>query len=69
MPDDVRPSARAPRDRRVILLVGALVVAILAINLVSAVVPGMDGALASLPIVVLLLVVGTLLVLVRSLRR
>ena len=69
VPDDVGPSARAPRDRRVVLLVAALVVAILAINLVSALVPGLDGALASLPVVVLLLVVGTLLILGRSLRR
>ena len=47
---------------------GLLVVAILAINVVSALVPGIDGALASLPIVVLILVVGTVLVLARSLR-
>ena len=33
-----------------------LVVVVLAINVISAIVPGMDGALASLPIVVLLLV-------------
>jgi len=69
VPDDVGPSARAPRDRRVLLLVAAMVVAILAINLVSALVPGMDGVLASLPVVVLILVAGTLLMLGRSLRR
>ena len=58
-----------PRDRRVVLLVAALVLAVLAINVVSALVPGFGGVLASLPIVVLLLLVGTLLILARSLRR
>jgi hypothetical protein len=46
-----------------------LVVAILAIDVISALVPGVDGALASLPVVVLILVVGTLLILARTLRR
>ena len=58
-----------PRDRRVVLVIGLLVVAILGINVVSALVPGIDGALASLPIVVLILVAGTVLILARSLRR
>ena len=61
--------AGAPRDRRVLLLLGALVVAVLAINVASAAVPGMDGALASMPIVVLILVIGTIVVLGRSIRR
>ena len=61
--------AGAPRDRRVLLLLGALVVAVLAINVVSAAVPGMDGALASMPIVVLILVIGTIVVMGRSMRR
>ena len=61
--------AGAPRDRRVVLLLGALVVAVLAINVVSAAVPGMDGALASMPIVGLILVIGTIVVLGRSMRR
>jgi len=60
---------RAPRDRRVVLVIGVLVVAILVINVISALVPGLDGALASLPVVVLILVVGTLVILVRTLRR
>ena len=47
----------------------ALVVGILLINLVSALVPGVDGALASLPVVVLILVGGTALILLRTLRR
>jgi hypothetical protein len=62
-------SGGAPRDRRVILIVASLVVALLAVNVVSALVPGMDGALASLPIVVVVLVVGTLVILARTLRR
>jgi len=60
---------RTPTDRRVILVVAALVVAVLAVNLFSAFVPGMDGALASLPIVVLALAAGTVLVLAGALRR
>jgi hypothetical protein len=56
-------------DRRVVGLIGALVAIVLVLNLVSAFVPGMDGVLASVPVVVLLLVGGTLLVLLRSLRR
>lgn len=51
------------------LLVAALVMAVLATNVVSALLPGIDGILASLPVVVLVLVIGTLLVLVRSVRR
>lgn len=60
---------RAPRDRRVVLVIAVLVIAILVINVVSALVPGMDGALASMPIVVAILVGGTLVILVRALRR
>jgi hypothetical protein len=60
---------RAPRDRRVVLVIALLVIAILVINVVSALVPGMDGALASMPIVVAILVGGTLVILVRALRR
>jgi hypothetical protein len=60
---------RAPRDRRVVLLLGALVAAVLIVNVVSAMVPGMDGALASMPIVVLILIVVTVVVLGRSIRR
>ena len=62
-------SEGAPRDRRVVLVIGALVAVILVVNIISALVPGIDGALASLPIVMLILVVGTALILARSLRR
>jgi len=57
----------SPRDRRVALLVAVLVIAVLVVSIVSALIPGFDGALASLPIVVLLLLVGTVLLLARSL--
>ena len=50
------------------LLLALLVVMVLVINVVSAIVPGMDGALASMPIVVLFLVGVTLLVLYRAMR-
>ena len=60
---------RAPRDRRVVLVIGLLVAAILVINVISALIPGFDGALASMPVVVLILVVGTVVILVRTLRR
>jgi hypothetical protein len=56
-------------DRRVAMLIALLVVAVLVLNVISAIVPGMDGALASAPIIVGLLVVGTLLVLARAVRR
>jgi len=61
-------SGHSPRDRRVLLLMLLLTGLVLALNVVSAVVPGMDAALATLPIVVLLLVVGTAVVLGRALR-
>jgi hypothetical protein len=62
------PPQEAPRDRRVALVIGLLVAAILVINVVSAIIPGMDGALASMPIVVAILVGGTIVILVRALR-
>lgn len=56
-------------DRRVVGLIALLVVVVLVLNVVSAFVPGMDGALASAPVVVAILVGGTVLVLGRALRR
>jgi hypothetical protein len=58
----------APRDRRVVLTIVLLVVGLLLASLVSALVPGIDATLAALPVVVVLLVVGTVLVLARSWR-
>lgn len=60
---------RGPRARTVILLVATLVAAVLGVNLLSALIPGLDGVLASLPLVVLVLVGGTTVVLGRALRR
>jgi hypothetical protein len=56
-------------DRRVVFLLGLLVVGILVASLVSALVPGLDRLLAGWPIVMVVLVVGTIWVLARSLRR
>jgi hypothetical protein len=56
-------------DRRVVTLIGLLVVVVLVLNVLSAVVPGMDGVLAAVPIVVAILIGGTLLVLARAVRR
>jgi len=55
--------------RTVVLLVAALVAAVLGANLLSALIPGLDGAMASMPLVVLVLVGGTTVVLGRTLRR
>ncbi len=60
---------RGPRTRTVVLLVAALVAAVLGANLLSALIPGLDGALASVPLIVLILVGGTTVVLGRTLRR
>ena len=59
----------APRDRRVMLLLALVVTVILALNVASALVPGMDGLLASVPVIVAILVGGTVVVLVETLRR
>jgi hypothetical protein len=59
----------APGDRRVILLLALVVAFILALNVASALVPGMDGLLASVPVIVAILVGGTVVVLLGTLRR
>ena len=59
---------QSPRDRRVLLIVAAIVVALLAASLVSALVPGIDATLATVPLVIVVLVIGTVLVLLRSVR-
>lgn len=58
----------APRDRRVVLIVGALVVVVLAAGVISALVPGLDATFAAVPVVIAVLVIGTVVVLGRSLR-
>jgi len=57
------------RDRDVLLLMAGLVAAVLATNVLSAVIPGMDAALARAPILVLLLLGGTAVVLAGVIRR
>lgn len=57
------------RDRDVLLLMAGLVVGVLALNVSSAAIPGMDAILARAPILVLLLLGGTGLVLMRAIRR
>lgn len=58
----------APRDRIVVFIIVTLVVALLALSVLSALIPGIDGTLAAAPLVIIMLVVGTVLVLARSLR-
>ncbi len=58
----------APRDRRVFLIIGALVLGLLAFSVISALIPDIDATLAAVPVVVVVLVVGTVLILARSLR-
>lgn len=58
----------APRDRRVFLIIGALVIGLLAFSVISALIPDIDGTLAAVPLVIVLLVVGTVFVLARALR-
>ena len=60
--------AGAPRDRRVFLIIGVIVVGLLAFSVVSALIPDIDGTLAAVPLVIVVLVVGTVLVLARSFR-
>ena len=61
-------SEGAPRDRRVVLIIGVLVVGLLAFSVVSALIPDIDATLAAVPLIIIVLVVGTLVVLARSLR-
>ena len=58
----------APRDRRVFLIIGAIVIGLLAFSVLSALIPDIDGTLAAVPLVIVVLVVGTVLVLARALR-
>ena len=57
-----------PRDRRVMLLLALVVTVILVLNVASALVPGMDGLLASVPVIVAILIGGTVVVMLGTLR-
>jgi len=58
----------APRDRRVVLIIGALVVGLLVFSVISALIPDIYGTHAAVPLIIIVLVIGTVLVLARSLR-
>ena len=58
----------APRDRRVVLIIGVLVVGLLTFSVISALIPDIDGTLAAVPLIIIVLVIGTVLVLARALR-
>lgn len=60
---------RGPRATTVVLFLAGLVITVLAVSVLSALVPDIDGALASLPLVGLLLVGGTVVILGRTLCR
>jgi hypothetical protein len=51
------------RDLRVLMLIASVVVVVLAANVVSAAIPGLDDLLASAPVLVAFLVIGTVAVL------
>ncbi len=51
-----------------LLIVGALVIGLLAFSVISALIPDIDGTLAAAPLVIVVLVVGTVFVLARALR-
>lgn len=57
------------RDRDVLAVMAAVVVAVLAANVLSASIPGLDAMLARAPVLVILLLAGTTFVLLRALRR
>ncbi len=61
-------SPRKISDRQVFLLMALVVVAVLALNFLSSIVPGMDQLLAVAPVLLVVLVLGTAFVLYRSLR-
>ncbi|MDP8904207.1 MAG: hypothetical protein M3N29_02620, partial [Chloroflexota bacterium] len=69
MSDDghVRPRRRA-RDRDVLLLTAAIVLAVLAVRAAGELVPGIDYLVAVVPLVIVGLALATVVVLVRALR-
>lgn len=69
-PTGLPPGRGAPvRDRRVLAILALVVVAVLIANVASALLPGVDSALAGAPVIMALLVVATAFVLVRLLRQ
>jgi hypothetical protein len=64
----VTESPRKVTDRQVLILLALVVGAVLAADVLSGIIPGMDHFLAAAPILLIVLVVGTGYVLYRSLR-
>ncbi len=62
-------SPRRVRDRDVLLLMAGVVVAVLALNVLSGVIPGMDKLFASAPVLIILMLAVSVLVLWSVLRR
>ena len=62
-------TGRSARDRDVLLLAAAIVLGVLAANLLSAAVPPLDRLLQVAPILVIGLVIGTVVVLARAVVR
>jgi len=62
-------SPRRVRDRDVLLLMAGVVVAVLAVNVLSGVIPGMDRLFASAPVLIIAMVTVSALVLWGVVRR
>ena len=61
-------SPRKISDRQVLILMALVVAAVLVVNVLSSIIPGMDNVLAAAPVLLVVIVVGTTWVLYRSLR-
>ena len=62
-------SPRRVRDRDVLLLMAGVVVAVLAVNVLSGVIPGMDRLFSSAPVLIIAMVAVSALVLWGVVRR
>ena len=62
-------SPRRVRDRDVLLLMAGVVAVVLAINVLSGLIPGMDRLFASAPVLIVAMLAVSCLVLWRVLRR
>jgi hypothetical protein len=67
--DDGRAVEPRVRDRHVLLIAAAVILFVLGLRLLSDYVPAVDDALAGVPLLIIGLVVGTLIVLARAVRR
>lgn len=68
MTDDRPSTTRPARDRQVVLIAAAIVVAVLGLQLVSALVPAVGEVLGLAPVIIGALVLVTLVVLARAVR-